>query len=145
MLSRQPTSNTYVSPLLILFRAFLRRSLSYVVWSFNAPPTKPKPGSIYRRALVDGAAPSPGNFAANGLFTVLEQAAGKKMSMLHWGELRKTNGDWQFPWSEKPDGNQPGDYVKMWRHVHDIFNQEGTKNVTWVWCPNITSDETTLM
>jgi hypothetical protein len=49
------------------------------------------------------------------------------------------NGWWQFPWSEKLNGNQPGDYVKMWRHVHDIFTQVGASNVTWVWCPNIMS------
>lgn len=183
------------------------------------PPPEPKPGSIYWGALVDGAAPAPSNLAANGLFTVFEKAAGKKMSILHWGEpwmmngeymafqtsyftavrnrgsiplldwgsfhlgkgvnqpdfqLRdiyngkhdryirqwakdakawghpffirfdwEMNGDWQFPWSEKLNDNQPGDYVKMWRHVHDIFNHEGTNNVTWVWCPNITSDDTT--
>lgn len=45
------------------------------------------------------------------------------------------NGDW-FPWSEQLNGNQPGDYVKAWRHVHDIFTQSGVDNVTWVWCVN---------
>jgi hypothetical protein len=47
------------------------------------------------------------------------------------------NGNWQFPWSEQLNGNQPGDYIKAWRHVHDIFTQNGVQNVTWVWCPNI--------
>jgi beta-mannanase len=32
--------------------------------------------------------------------------------------------------------NQPGDYVRMYRHVHDILVQEGASNVTWVWCVN---------
>ncbi len=49
------------------------------------------------------------------------------------------NGNWQFPWSEQLNGNQPGDYVKAWRHVHDLFTQVGATNVTWVWCPNISS------
>lgn len=53
------------------------------------------------------------------------------------------NGRWLFPWSEQLNGNQPGDYVKAWRHVHDIFTQVGAANVTWVWCPNI-SGLTTL-
>ncbi len=53
------------------------------------------------------------------------------------------NGWWQFPWSEQRNGNQPGDYVKAWRHVHDIFTQVGAMNVTWVWCPNIVSASTT--
>jgi hypothetical protein len=34
------------------------------------------------------------------------------------------NGDW-FPWSEKASGNSSGDYVKAWRHVHDLFAAEG--------------------
>jgi hypothetical protein len=46
------------------------------------------------------------------------------------------NGSW-FPWSEKVNGNSAGQYVKAWRHIHDIFTNVGAKNVTWVWCPNI--------
>ncbi len=53
------------------------------------------------------------------------------------------NGDWQFPWAEQINGNQPGDYVKAWRHVHDIFARVGANNVTWVWCPNVADPETT--
>jgi Glycosyl hydrolase family 26 len=34
------------------------------------------------------------------------------------------------------NGNQVGDYVPMYRHVHDIFVQEGVTNVTWVWSIN---------
>ena len=45
------------------------------------------------------------------------------------------NGDW-FPWSEQTNGNQPGQYVQMWRHVHDIFRKEGVTNATWVWSVN---------
>jgi hypothetical protein len=46
------------------------------------------------------------------------------------------NGDW-FPWSEEVNGNQPGEYVAAWRHVHDIFTAVGATNATWVWCPNV--------
>jgi beta-mannanase len=34
------------------------------------------------------------------------------------------------------NGNTVGDYVPMYRHVHDIFVQEGVTNVTWVWSIN---------
>ncbi|WP_432980051.1 glycoside hydrolase family 26 protein [Dactylosporangium sp. CA-233914] len=27
------------------------------------------------------------------------------------------------------------DYVAAWKHVRDIFNQEGATNASWVWCP----------
>ncbi|MFZ4895808.1 glycosyl hydrolase [Plantibacter sp. Mn2098] len=53
------------------------------------------------------------------------------------------NGIW-YPWSEMDgkgnpiNGNRPGDYVKVWKHVHDIFEQEGANSlVIWVWAPNI--------
>jgi beta-mannanase/cell division septation protein DedD len=46
------------------------------------------------------------------------------------------DGRWQFPWSVQLNGNTTGDFVPAWRHVHDIFEQEGATNVTWVWCPN---------
>jgi glycosyl hydrolase family 26 len=26
-------------------------------------------------------------------------------------------------------------YIQAWRHVHDIFIQEGATNVVWIWCP----------
>ena len=55
------------------------------------------------------------------------------------------NGNWQFPWSEQLNGNQPGDYIKAWRHVHDIFTQNNVTNVTWVWCPNISGPTTRSM
>jgi beta-mannanase len=46
------------------------------------------------------------------------------------------NGTW-FPWSEGVNGNQSGEYVAAWRHVHDIFAEVGADNATWVWCPNV--------
>jgi hypothetical protein len=45
------------------------------------------------------------------------------------------NGTW-FPWSEGVNGNRTGEFVRAWRHVHDIFTSVGATNVTWVWCPN---------
>lgn len=52
------------------------------------------------------------------------------------------NGDW-YPWSEIDkegdpiNGNRPGDFAAVWRHVHDIFEAEGAnEHVIWVWSPN---------
>lgn len=61
---------------------------------------------------------------------------------LAWGHpyfLRfnwEMNGFW-FPWNEGVNGNKKGEFVKAWRHVHDIFTQVGAVNANWVWCPNI--------
>lgn len=46
------------------------------------------------------------------------------------------NGSW-YPWSESRSGNRAGEYVRAWRHVHDIFTRVGARNVIWVWSPNI--------
>lgn len=46
------------------------------------------------------------------------------------------NGYWN-PWSEQVNGNGPGQFVRAWQHVHDIFTAQGATNVTWVWSPNI--------
>jgi beta-mannanase len=50
---------------------------------------------------------------------------------------------WWYPWGEGKtstgaiiNGNSAGDFVKAWRHVHDIFTSVGATNVTWVWAPN---------
>lgn len=46
------------------------------------------------------------------------------------------NGNW-YPWSESKSGNKAGEYVKAWRHIHDIFTTVGANNVIWIWSPNI--------
>jgi hypothetical protein len=46
------------------------------------------------------------------------------------------NGHW-YPWSERRSGNRSGEYVRAWRHVHDIFLEIGANNVIWIWSPNI--------
>jgi hypothetical protein len=66
---------------------------------------------------------------------------------LRWGH--EMNGDW-YQWSgiknngaqldtfgdpTKPDG--PELFVAAYRHIHDVFEQEGASNVLWVWCPNV--------
>ena len=44
------------------------------------------------------------------------------------------NGNW-YPWGLGVNGNQPGDYIAAWQHVHRIFTDIGATNATWVWCP----------
>jgi hypothetical protein len=56
------------------------------------------------------------------------------------------NGIW-YPWSETDGAGNPinsnnvGDYVKMWQHVYNIFQEEGANNlVVWIWAPNIVNN-----
>ncbi len=46
------------------------------------------------------------------------------------------NGNWE-PYSPGVHGNTASDFVKMWRHVHDLATQAGASNITWVWAPNV--------
>ncbi len=50
------------------------------------------------------------------------------------------NGDWTS-WSGTVNGNSPADYIPAWRHIHDIFVQEGATNVKFDWSPNRDGDE----
>jgi mannan endo-1,4-beta-mannosidase len=55
--------------------------------------------------------------------------------MLSFGH--EFNGPW-WPWGV---GHQPAtSFVAAWRHIHDVFNANGARNVLWVWNPNIITD-----
>jgi mannan endo-1,4-beta-mannosidase len=47
------------------------------------------------------------------------------------------NGFW-YPWCEQSNGNRKGDYVRAYRHIHQIFESAGATNVIWIWSPNVT-------
>ncbi|WP_328551352.1 glycoside hydrolase family 26 protein [Streptomyces sp. NBC_00358] len=44
------------------------------------------------------------------------------------------NGDWE-EWGTTE--TTPQEYVRAWRHVHDVFEAAGATNVIWTWSPNI--------
>jgi len=56
---------------------------------------------------------------------------------IRWGH--EFNGYW-YPWSIPANDNDPTKFIAAWRHVHDIFDEEGVKNVQWVWCPYLRSN-----
>jgi beta-mannanase len=49
--------------------------------------------------------------------------------------MHEMNGNW-YPWAGTADGNTPAEFVAAWRHIHDVFEQVGATNVTWVWSVN---------
>ncbi|MBW3656736.1 MAG: hypothetical protein KY444_11590, partial [Gemmatimonadetes bacterium] len=59
-----------------------------------------------------------------------------------WGQpfylrfAHEMNGNW-YPWSPGVNGNTAAEYPAAWRHVVDLFRQEGAHNVRWVWSPNV--------
>ncbi|HEY2657193.1 MAG TPA: glycosyltransferase family 2 protein [Solirubrobacteraceae bacterium] len=47
---------------------------------------------------------------------------------------QEMNGNW-YPWGRGTNRNTPAEFVRAWRHVHDIFTVAGATNVQWVWSP----------
>ena len=76
----------------------------------------------------------------NGKFDAYITQTAKSIASAKWPLVlrfaHEMNGAW-YPWSEGVNGNHAGEYVKAWRHVHDLFVQAGATNVIWVWSPNI--------
>jgi len=50
-----------------------------------------------------------------------------------WGW--EMNGTW-FKWG-KDAAAAPSEYQEAWRRIHDIAEEKGATNITWVWCPNV--------
>ncbi len=62
------------------------------------------------------------------------------------------NGYW-YPWGQPKPGdprslaartNTPEQYVLAYRHVHDVFQSVGAKNVIWMWSPNLVDATPTI-
>ena len=66
------------------------------------------------------------------------KAAGGPVGISLFHEM---NGVW-YPWGGGANGNTPADEVAAYRHVHDIFVQQGATNVTWIWSVNFQSRPT---
>ena len=113
-----------------------RGSIPMLVWA-AADNTLGVNQPNFRSSVVAGGA----HDAYIRAFAQQARAWGKPFFVkLNW----EMNGYWNWPWMEGkdngttiPNGNQPGDFVRSWRHIHDIFVQEGATNATWVWCPNV--------
>lgn len=90
--------------------------------------------------------PDNGAIAAGAADAYIEQWAKEAKAWGHPFFLRfahEMNGGW-FPWGlgeHKYRGstytNTAKEFVEMWQHVHDVFDEVEADNVTWVWCPNI--------
>jgi mannan endo-1,4-beta-mannosidase len=45
-----------------------------------------------------------------------------------------------YGWDIRNNGQTAQQYIDAWRHIHDVFIQEGATNVLWVWSPNVNWD-----
>lgn len=50
------------------------------------------------------------------------------------------NGNWSYPWQGALNGegrDAPARFIAAWRHVVDVFRDEGAANLRWVFSPNV--------
>ncbi|MEW2518862.1 glycoside hydrolase family 26 protein [Actinacidiphila alni] len=110
--------------------------LTWEPWEGGAQ--NPEPDQILK-SNIDQPAYRLANITA-GKYDAYITATAKAIKAAKWPLAirfaHEMNGVW-YPWSERVNGNHPGDYVKAYRHVHDLFEQAGATNVIWTWSPNI--------
>jgi len=46
------------------------------------------------------------------------------------------NDPYRYPWG--PQNNEPEEFVAAYKHIRDVFESVGAKNVIWVWSPHLT-------
>lgn len=46
------------------------------------------------------------------------------------------NDPYRYPWG--PQNNDPEEYVAAFRHIRDVFESVGARNIIWVWSPHLT-------
>ena len=113
----------------------LRVLHEYYDWATPMPQSPPAAGTILMISWG-------GTFYApilNGSQdTLIAQAADalaglKQPVFLRWAW--EMNGNW-FDWDGPHNGNNPANFIKAWKHIHDIFIAHHALNVAWVWGPN---------
>lgn len=62
-----------------------------------------------------------------------DAGAFKKTIFVRWGHEFNIE---KYPWGIVNNSRSPEKYIKAYRHVHDIFNKAGAKNIKWIWCFN---------
>jgi beta-mannanase len=113
--------------------------ISFLTWEYNA-----RPGDEYESRTLD--AITDGIYDEYLTSWAQDVAEFGKPVFLRWGH--EMNGDW-YLWGganngggtldgygdpKTPDG--PERFVDAYRHIHDLFIENGAKNALWVWCPN---------
>ncbi len=132
------------------------RAPQYVMWyvHWGGSGNEPDPG-LLESVEAAGATPlitwmsdDPGHPAAEQSLTQIADGADDAY-LRAWGSalarldapvlLRfdpEMNGNW-FPWAPAGSNTTPAEYVRAWRHVHDVVTAAGARDVQWVWSPNV--------
>ncbi len=82
------------------------------------------------------------NIISQGQFDLFIHAWAREAAKLKKPFFLRPGHEMSNPWYSwsTSHGNSPESYKRFWRHVHDIFAQEGARNVAFVWNPYIPAD-----
>lgn len=92
--------------------------------------------------LIAGSPVSLSALAAGRFDPVLRAYANQVISFGHAviiGFAHEPNGFW-YPWGE--NDVKPAVWIAAWRHLIDVFRQQGAHNVIWLWTMNLESSST---
>jgi hypothetical protein len=103
-------------------------------------PWSPKKGKVAQPSYSP-AAVAAGKF--DSYVTDWAIAAAKLNFPVYLRYAHEMNGPW-YPWGYGVKGNTAAQYVKAWKHIHNIFVANKAKNVVWVWAPNTVSYKSTV-
>jgi Glycosyl hydrolase family 26 len=104
-----------------------RGSIPEITWEpwDSTRPVRTQPRFRLRRIIA-------GRFDASIRRWAAVLAAYRRPVRLRFAQ--EMNGNW-YPWSENANANHAHEFVRAWRHIHDIFDAAGASNVQWVWSP----------
>ncbi len=59
------------------------------------------------------------------------KAAKKFKHPIYLRFAHEMNDPYRYPWG--PHNNKKGEFIAAWRHVHNLFDSVGAKNIIWIW------------
>jgi len=109
--------------------------VNHYFYAFEKPfPTWREPWSLQRGSIpmISWNGTSAARIAAGRYDTMIRQRADAVRKL---GQPVFLRFFWEM--DGKPEYvDSPSQYIRAWRHVHDIFARRDATNAVWTWCPN---------
>jgi hypothetical protein len=135
-----------------IFEKHTGKPVSVVHFGQPAPwSQKFAPGPL-ELASESGAIPLISMSSEEALLSEFKKGGAREASLREWAKAVKEYGkpfflrwDWEmnldgppfaFPWAEQAH-KSPDQFKVAWKYFHNIAEEEGATNITWVWCPNV--------
>jgi hypothetical protein len=97
-------------------------------WSYKSKPGEVEQPKYSLKSVADG--------WHDAAFERLAEEMARYGKPVFLRFAHEMNGFW-YPWGSGVNGNTPDEYLRAWRHVHDLFSRTPGIKLRWVWSPNI--------